>query len=173
MKAAAASASFLSGTSRKASSRAPAAKEGFVSMCQPEPRGQAPETTGFPCAIPGKEYNNWQAMSRTMEPTEFSVPPALARRMEKLARQERRTPTALLREMLRLYERHKQEQEEEPYTEEWALRLMQEAQKEERLHPMTEEEEEREEAELQRYGAAQTKKLGINSDKDIERIIQE
>lgn len=108
-----------------------------------------------------------------MEPTEFSVPPALARRMEKLARQERRTPTALLREMLRLYERHKQEQEVEPYTEEWALRLMQEAQEEERLHPVTKEEEEREEAELQRYGAAQTKKLGINSDKNIERIIHE
>lgn len=113
------------------------------------------------------------AMRRTMEPTEFSVPPALARRVEKLARQERRTPTALLREMLKVYERHKQGQEEELYTEEWALRLMQEAQEEERLHPMTEEEEEREEEELQRYGAAQTKKLGIKSDKDIERIIQE
>jgi hypothetical protein len=108
-----------------------------------------------------------------MEPTEFSVPPALAHRIEKLARQERRTPAALLREMLRLYERHKQEQEEKPYTEKWALRLMQEAQEEERLHPMTEEEEEREEAELRRYGAAQAKKLGIKSDKDIERIIQE
>jgi hypothetical protein len=108
-----------------------------------------------------------------MEPTEFSVPPALARRVEKLARQERQTPAALLREMLRLYERHKQEQKDEPYTEEWALRLMQEAQEEERLHPMTEEEEEREEAELRRYGAAQAKKLGIKSDKDIERIIQE
>jgi len=172
MKAAAASASFLSGTSRKASSRAPSAKEGFVSMCQSEPRGRALETTGFPCAIPGKEYNNWQAMSRMMEPSEFSVPPALARRVEKLARQERRTPAALLREMLRLYERHKQEQAEEPYTEEWALRLMQEAQEEERLHPMAEEDEEREE-ELQRYGAAQAKKLGIKSDKDIERLIHE
>ena len=37
---------------------------------------------------------------------------------------------------------------------------------------MAEEDEEREE-ELQRYGAAQAKKLGIKSDKDIERIIQE
>ena len=98
-----------------------------MSMCRSEPRRRAPENVGFPCAIPGKEYNNWQAMSRVMEPTEFSVPPALARRVEKLARQERRTPAALLREMLRLYERHKQEQAEEPYTEEWALRLMQEA----------------------------------------------
>lgn len=92
-------------------------------------------------------------MGRTMEPTEFSVPPALARRVEKLACQERRTPTALLREMLRLYERHKQKQEEE------------------RLHPMTEEEEREEE--LQRYGAAQAKRLGIKSDKDIERLIHE
>jgi hypothetical protein len=38
---------------------------------------------------------------------------------------------------------------------------------------MSAEEEEREEAELQRYGAAQAKKLGIKSDKDIERTIQE
>jgi hypothetical protein len=38
---------------------------------------------------------------------------------------------------------------------------------------MTEEEEKREEAELQRYGAAQAKKLEIKSDKEIERIIQE
>jgi predicted transcriptional regulator len=108
-----------------------------------------------------------------MEPTEISVPPALARRVEKLARQERRTPAALLREMLRVYERHKQKQEEDPYTEEWTLSLMQEAQEEERQHPMTEEEEEREKEELQRYGAAQAKKLGIKSDKDIECLIQE
>ena len=108
-----------------------------------------------------------------MEPTELSVPPALARRMEKLARQERRTPAALLREMLRLYERRRKKPEQTPYTEAWALRLMREAQEEERLHPMTEEEEEREEKELRRYGAAQAKKLGIKSDKDIERIIQE
>jgi hypothetical protein len=44
-----------------------------------------------------------------------------------------------------------------------ALRLMQKAQEEERLHPMTEAA-----AELQRYGAAQAKKLGIKSDKDME-----
>lgn len=108
-----------------------------------------------------------------MEPTELSVPPALARRMEELARQERRTPAALLREMLRLYERSRKKQEKDPYTEEWALHLMQEAQEEERLHPLTEDEEEREEEELQRYGAAQAKKLGIKSEKDIERVIQE
>jgi Tfp pilus assembly protein PilP len=112
-------------------------------------------------------------MSRTLEPTELAVPPALARRMEKLARQERRTPVALLREMLRLYERYRKKQEEDPYTEAWALRLMQEAREEERLHPMSVEEDEREEEELQRYGAAQAKKLGIKSDKDIDRIIQE
>jgi hypothetical protein len=110
-----------------------------------------------------------------MEPTELAVPPALARRMEKLARQERRTPAALLREMLRLYERYRKQQEDEqaPYTEAWVMNLVREAEEEDRLHPMTAEEEEREEAELQRYGAAQAKKLGIKSEKDIDRIIQE
>src|SRR5262245_23895262 len=107
-------------------------------------------------------------MSRAMEPTDFSVPPTLARRVEKLARQERRTPAALLREMLKVYERHrkKQEEEQDPYTEEWVMNLVREAEEEDRLHPMTEEEIEREEEELQRYGAAQAKKLGIKSDKD-------
>jgi len=107
-----------------------------------------------------------------MEPTEFSVPPALARRMEKIARQERRTPIALLREMLRVYERHKQKQEEEPYTEEWVMNLVREVEEEDRLHPKTQEELDREDEELRCYADAQTKKLGIK-EKDIVRLIHE
>jgi predicted transcriptional regulator len=108
-----------------------------------------------------------------MEPTDFSVPPTLARRVEKLARQERRTPAALLREMLRVYERHKQKQEEDPYTEEWAMNLVREVEEEDRLHPKTQKELDCEDEELRRYGAAQAKKLGIKSDKDIDRLVQE
>jgi len=109
-----------------------------------------------------------------MEPAEFSVPPALARRVEKLARQERRTPTALLREMLRLYERYrkKQEEEPEPYDEAWAMKLIREVEAEDRRSPATPEELEREAKELRRYGAAQAKKLGIKA-KDIDRLIHE
>jgi predicted transcriptional regulator len=109
-----------------------------------------------------------------MEPTELSVPPALARRMEKLARGEHRTPAALLREMLRLYERLRKPQEDkpEPYDEAWAMKLMREVEAEERRSPMTPEELEREAKELRRYGAAQAKKLGIKA-KDIDRLIHE
>lgn len=110
-----------------------------------------------------------------MEPAEFSVPPALARRVEKLARQEHRTPTALLREMLRLYERYRkqQEAEEDPYTEEWVMNLVREVEEEDRLHPKTQAELDREDEELRRYGAAQAKKLGIKSDRDVDRLVQE
>ncbi|MBI3801314.1 MAG: ribbon-helix-helix protein, CopG family [Deltaproteobacteria bacterium] len=114
-------------------------------------------------------------MSRMMEPAEFSVPPALARRVEKLARQERRTPAALLREMLRLYERYRkqQEAEEDPYTEAWVMNLVREVEEEDRLHPKTQAELDREDEELRRYGAAQAKKLGIKSDRDVDRLVQE
>ncbi|MGH7963603.1 MAG: hypothetical protein ACRERD_17560 [Candidatus Binatia bacterium] len=62
--------------------------------------------------------------------------------------------------------------QEEPYDEAWVMRLIEEAKEEERLHPMTQEEIEKEEEELRRYGAAQSKKLGIK-EKDIDRLIHE
>lgn len=60
----------------------------------------------------------------------------------------------------------------EPYDEAWAMRVIREAQEEERLHPMTPEELEREDAELRRYGVAQTKKLGLRA-KDIDRLLRD
>lgn len=109
-----------------------------------------------------------------MESPELSMPPALARRVEKLARQERRTPAALLREMLRLYERYRKQQEEEPepYDEAWAMKLIREVEAEDRRSPVTPEELEREAKDLRRYGAAQAKRLGIKTT-DIDRLIHE
>jgi predicted transcriptional regulator len=108
-------------------------------------------------------------MART-ETIDFSVPPAIARQVERIAKAERRTKSELFREMVRVYERYRKQ--EEQYDEAWVMRLVRQVQEEDRIHPMTQEELEREEEELRRYGAAQAKKLGIKA-KDIDRIIHE
>jgi hypothetical protein len=104
----------------------------------------------------------------------FTVPATIAREVAFVARAEKKTRGALFKEIWRAYKRYrKQEEEQNPYTEEWVMNLIREAEEEERLHPMTAEEIEREEEELRRYGAAQAKKLGIKSDRDVERLIHE
>lgn len=57
-----------------------------------------------------------------------------------------------------------------PYDEAWAMKIFREAMEEERVHPMTPEELEREDEELRRYGVAQSKKLGLKS-RDIDRML--
>ena len=109
-------------------------------------------------------------MARTTETIGFSVPPPVARQFEHLAKAEQRTKSELFREMVRVYERHREQREE--FDEEWALNVMREGQEEERLHPMSLEESRHEEEKLLRYGAAQAKKMGIK-DKDIDRLIHE
>jgi metal-responsive CopG/Arc/MetJ family transcriptional regulator len=109
-------------------------------------------------------------MARTTEAIGFSVPPSVARQFEHLAKTEQRTKSELFREMVRVYERHREQREE--FDEEWVMQIVREVEEEDRLHPMTQEELEREDNELLRYGAAQAKKLGIK-DKDIDRLIHE
>jgi hypothetical protein len=109
-------------------------------------------------------------MARITETIGFSVPPAIARQVERLAKTERRTKSELFREMVRVYERYRKQ--EERYDEAWAMHLIREAKEEARLHPMAREEMDREEEELNRYAEAQSKKLGIK-EKDIDRLIHE
>lgn len=109
-------------------------------------------------------------MARMTQTIGFSVPPPVARQVARIAKAERRTKSALFRDMVRVYERHRKQ--EEQYDEAWVMRLIEEAKEEERLHPMTQEELKRESEELRRYGAAQSKKLGIK-EKDVERLIHE
>ena len=109
-------------------------------------------------------------MPRTTETIGFSVPPPIARQVERLAKAENLTKSELFRDMVRVYKKyHKQR---EAFDEAWAMKLIREAQEEERQNPMTKEELMREEAELNRYASAQAKKMGIK-EKDIDRIIHE
>ena len=113
---------------------------------------------------------NWKHMARITETIGFSVPPVIARQVARIAKAERRTKSELFREMVRVYERYRKQKEQ--YDEAWVMRLVREVEEEDRIRPMTQEELEREEEELRRYGEAQSKKLGIK-EKDIDRIIHE
>jgi hypothetical protein len=108
-------------------------------------------------------------MPKTTESSEFVIPPALARQAAKIAREEGRTAGALFGDMLRAYKDRRKQRK--PNDEAWASRLWRQAQREERLHPMTADEAEREDQELLRYGEAQAKKRGIK-EKDIPELTQ-
>lgn len=108
-------------------------------------------------------------MTRSTEITTFTIPPAFIRKAAKIAKEEHLTPPQLLNDMLDVYQQHRKQHK--PYDEAWAMNVIREAQEEERLHPMTQEELKREDAELRCYGIAQTKKLGLKA-KDIDRLLQ-
>jgi hypothetical protein len=107
-------------------------------------------------------------MPRTTETSDFPIPPAFLRKAAKIAKEAHLTPPELLNEMLDVYQQHRKQQK--PYDEAWAMNVFQEAMEEERLHPMTPEEMQREDEELRRYGVAQSKKLGLKA-KDIDRLL--
>jgi hypothetical protein len=104
-----------------------------------------------------------------METSNFSLPPEFIRAAAKLAREERRTPSQLCTEMLRVYKQHRKQQE--PYDEAWALKLIREVEEEDRIRPKTQEELDVEDEELLHYGEAQAKKLGIK-EKDVPRLVR-
>ena len=109
-------------------------------------------------------------MPRTTETSDFSIPPAFIRKAAQIAKEEHLTPPELLNDMLDVYQQHRKQRE--PYDEAWAMKVIRQAQEEERVHPMTVEELKREDAELRRYGVAQAKKLGLKA-KDIDRLLRE
>ena len=109
-------------------------------------------------------------MGRTTKVLGFSVPPALVKEVEQVAKEERRTKSELFREMLRVYQRYRKQHEQDE--DRWILNLIREAKEEQAKNPLSEEELIRESEELARYGAQQAKKLGIKP-KDVNRIIYE
>lgn len=109
-------------------------------------------------------------MGRVTKVIGFSVPPALAEEVERVANAERRTKSELFREMFRVYQLYRKQREQEE--ERWVMNLIREAQAEQEKHPMTPEELVRERQEIGRYGAEQARKLGIKP-RDVGRIIDE
>lgn len=106
--------------------------------------------------------------SRVTKIVGFSVPPALAREVEQVAKKERRTKSELFREMFRVYLSYRKQRE--VYDDRWVMDLIQGAREEQEKNPMTQEQVIKESKELARYGARQTKKVGLQS-KDVNKII--
>jgi metal-responsive CopG/Arc/MetJ family transcriptional regulator len=116
--------------------------------------------------------------AHTMKNVGFTVPPAMAEEIDRMAHEEHRTKSELFREMMRVYRMyHKQlEKAEEEQFQRMIDGVIAEALKaqEEGRSLMTDEEAEKMEQELMRYGAEQGRKTGINveDDEEINRMIR-
>src|ERR1017187_7817825 len=97
-------------------------------------------------------------MSRTTKIMGFSVPPAVVREVESLAKQERRTKSELFREMVRVYRRFTEQRNRDD--DRWIMNLIDEAKADQANNPMSVEEMLKESDRLARYGEKQAKKLG-------------
>ena len=109
-------------------------------------------------------------MGRTTKVVGFSVPPVLAAELERIAQEEHRTKSELFREMLRVYQKYRQQRDHDANG--WVTALIRETQDEQARQPMSVEEMLREDAALAAYGDAQTQKLGIKP-RDIDRLIHD
>jgi metal-responsive CopG/Arc/MetJ family transcriptional regulator len=111
-------------------------------------------------------------MARTTKTLGFSVPPALAKEVESLARRERRTKSELFREMVRVYQRFRLQRDSDEAR--WVENLIQEAKAEQAENPMTVEEMLAENERLSRAAAKRVKKLGVKTDlRSATRVIHE
>src|SRR5438105_363825 len=100
----------------------------------------------------------------------FSVPPTVVREVERLAKVERRTKSELFREMVRVYQRYREQRDRDDAR--WIMNLIEEAKSQQDRNPMSADEMLAEDDRLARFGAAQARKLGLKP-KDVNRIIHE
>src|ERR1039457_6366984 len=98
-------------------------------------------------------------MNRTTKIVGFSVPPAVAREVERLARQERRTKSELFREMVRVYRRYRNHRDRDE--DRWIMGIIEEVKAEQARDPLSTENLLKESDRLSLYGAQQAKKLGL------------
>ena len=110
------------------------------------------------------------SMSRTTRIMGFSVPPAVVKEVETLARQERRTKSELFREMVRVYRRYRNQRERDETR--WIAGVIEEAKAEQAKNPMSTEDVLKRSARLSRSGVRQAGKLGITP-KDIDQIVHD
>jgi hypothetical protein len=108
-------------------------------------------------------------MSRNSKIIAFSVPPPVFDELNCLARELRKTKSELFRDMIRIYQRFRGVQE--AAEDKWIMDLIEEAKVE--AKGCMREKEEREYRETLDYGTAQAKKLGIKSEAELERYLDE
>ncbi len=113
-------------------------------------------------------YTKFNMASRTTKIIGFSVPAEIARGVEELARKERKTKSELFRQMVSIYRRYARLSEA---LELAAIEtLIREAN---RGSKRSAEAEVKEFRRLQRYGQQAAKKLGIKTDADVNRLVEE
>lgn len=109
-------------------------------------------------------------MARMSKMVGFTVPPAMADELERMADEEQRTKSELFREMFRLYRNYRQQRRQQ---EEASLdRLIVQALEEARVSPRTEAEVVASMRETARYGTERAKALGL-TELDVDRIVYE
>src|ERR1700683_5565478 len=101
-------------------------------------------------------------MARTTKTLGFSVPPAVLKEVEILARKERRTKSELFREMARVYQRFRLQRDRDEAR--WVENLIQEAKAEQAKDPMPTRAMIAEDERLARYGAKKVELVGIKTD---------
>ncbi len=111
-------------------------------------------------------------MSRTTKTLGFSVPPAVAREVETLAKQERRTKSELFREMVRVYRRFRDQRDRDEAR--WIANLIEDASSEQANTPVTTDEILSASERLARAGAKRASQLGIETGpRNINHLVHE
>lgn len=100
-------------------------------------------------------------MSRATKILGFSVPPAVAKQVEALARQERRTKSELFREMVRVYRRFRELRDREETL--WVTNLVREARAEQMRIPVAAGEILEESRRLAEKGEEKARGLGLKT----------
>ena len=109
-------------------------------------------------------------MTRMTKMVGFTVPPAMADELERMADEEQRTKSELFREMFRLYRSYRQQKRQQE--EEGLDRLVAQAISEAEASPRTDEEVAESMRKTARYGAERAKALGL-TEADVNRIVYE
>lgn len=110
-------------------------------------------------------------MPRKTKVIAFSVPPSIYEEVSAIARKLNKTKSELFRDMVRLYARYRKIEEQEELNR--ISRLIIEAKEEVRKRGYDNEREWSEFKKLQEYGLQKSKELGITSEEEIERFIDE
>ncbi len=109
-------------------------------------------------------------MARTYKTVGFSIPPAIAERIERTAKARNMTRSELFREMFRVWEK---DALLDPDSDEAILKLAAEEKEKERLNPTTVEERLREFEEIRRNLLERAQSLGIIVTEDGEILEKE
>ncbi len=109
-------------------------------------------------------------MSRVTKIMGFSVPPAVVKEVEMIAKAERRTKSELFREMVRVYRGFREQRDRDELR--WITNLVKETKAEQARAPMAVADTLAESERLVRYGEKQAKKAGIKANA-ANRIIHE